>query len=142
MAAQAQRTRGRSPRADRKPAASLPVARVAVEISLPNLDRPFDFLVPDTLDAAAVPGCRVRVRFAGRLTSGFLLERIAESEHEGKLGYLERVVSPEPVLGPEIAGLARAVADRYGGTMADVLRLAIPPRHAAAEGSPLAGAAD
>ena len=30
----------------------------------------------------------------------------------------------------EIAGLARAVADRYGGTMADVLRLAIPPRHA------------
>ena len=118
------------------------MARVAVEISLPNLDRPFDFLVPDTLDAAAVPGCRVRVRFAGRLTSGFLLERVAESEYEGKLGYLERVVSPEPVLGPEIAGLARAVADRYGGTMADVLRLAIPPRHAAAEGSPRAGAAD
>ncbi|HEU5417811.1 MAG TPA: primosomal protein N', partial [Streptosporangiaceae bacterium] len=44
-----------------------------------------------------------------------------------------RVLSPEPVLTPEIAGLARAVADRYGGTLADVLRLAIPPRHAAAE---------
>jgi primosomal protein N' (replication factor Y) len=142
VAAQAERTRRRSPRADRQPAASLPVARVAVEISLPNLDRPFDFLVPDTLDAAAVPGCRVRVRFAGRLTSGFLLERVAASEHEGKLGYLERVVSSEPVLGPEIAGLARAVADRYGGTMADVLRLAIPPRHAAAERSPRAGGAD
>ena len=138
MAAQAERTRGRSPRADRQPAASLPVARVAVEISLPNLDRLFDFLVPDTLDAAAVPGCRVRVRFAGRLTSGFLLERVAASEHQGKLGYLERVVSSEPVLGPEIAGLARAVADRYGGTMADVLRLAIPPRHAAAERRPAA----
>ena len=75
----------------------------------------------------------MRVRFAGRLTSGYLLERTAESQHEGKLGYLERVVSPEPVLTPEIAGLARAVADRYGGTLADVLRLAIPPRHAAAE---------
>jgi primosomal protein N' (replication factor Y) (superfamily II helicase) len=123
----------------RQPAAHLPVARVAVEISLPNLDRPFDYLVPDKLAAAAVPGCRVRVRFAGRLTSGFLLERVAVSEHEGKLGFLERVVSPEPVLSAEIGGLARAVADRYGGTLADVLRLAIPPRHAGAEASKQAG---
>ncbi len=45
-------------------------------------------------------------------------------------------MSPEPVLTPEIAGLARAVADRYGGTLADVLRLAIPPRHARAEAAP------
>jgi primosomal protein N' (replication factor Y) len=43
------------------------------------------------------------------------------------------VISPEPVLTPEIFDLARAVADRYAGTLADVLRLAIPPRHAAAE---------
>jgi primosomal protein N' (replication factor Y) len=120
-------------RAERLPAASLPVARVAVEISLANLDRPFEYLVPAALDAVAVPGCRVRVRFAGRLTGGFLLERTEASEHEGKLGFLERVPSAEVVLTPEIAGLARAVADRYGGTLADVLRLAIPPRHAGAE---------
>jgi primosomal protein N' (replication factor Y) len=107
----------------------MPVAVVAADVSLPHLDRPFEYLVPASLADAAVPGCRVRVRFAGRLTSGYLLERTAESQHEGKLGYLERVVSPEPVLTPEIAGLARAVADRYGGTLADVLRLAIPPRH-------------
>lgn len=84
----------------------------------------------------AVPGCRVRVRFAGRLTSGYLLERVTASEHAGRLAFLERVVSPEPVLTPDIAGLARAVADRYAGTLADVLRLAIPPRHAAAEAAP------
>ncbi len=116
----------------RLPAAELPVARVAVDISLPHLDRPFDYLVPAALAGTALPGCQVRVRFAGQLTGGFLLERRAGSDHQGKLGYLERLVSAEPVLTPEIAGLARAVADRYGGTMADVLRLAIPPRHAAA----------
>ncbi|HEX5293703.1 MAG TPA: primosomal protein N', partial [Streptosporangiaceae bacterium] len=109
------------------------MAQVAVDVSLPHLDRPFEYLVPESLADTATPGCRVRVRFAGRLTGGFLLQRTAESEHQGRLGYLERVVSPEPVLTPEIAGLARAVADRYGGTLADVLRLAIPPRHAAAE---------
>ena len=43
------------------------------------------------------------------------------------------MISPEPVLTPEIFDLARAVADRYAGTLADVLRLAIPPRHATAE---------
>ena len=122
-------------------AGHLPVARVAVDVSLPHLDRPFDYLVPERLAEEAVPGCRVRVRFAGRLTGGFLLQRAEASEHEGKLAFLERVVSPEPVLTAEVAGLARAVADRYGGTLADVLRLAIPPRHAAAEAAAPPGTA-
>jgi primosomal protein N' (replication factor Y) len=102
-------------------------------VPLAHLDRPFDYLVPERLAAAAVPGCRVRVRFAGQLVGGYLLERAAVSEHQGRLAALERVVSPEPVLTPQIAALAREVADRYAGTIADVLRLAIPPRHAATE---------
>ncbi|MGI9005671.1 MAG: primosome assembly protein PriA, partial [Streptosporangiaceae bacterium] len=100
---------------------------------LQHLDKLFDYLIPEPLTDAAVPGCRVRVRFAGRLTSGFLVERVEATQHQGPLAFLERVVSPEPVLSAEIAGLARAVADRYGGTLADVLRLAIPPRHGRAE---------
>jgi primosomal protein N' (replication factor Y) len=111
----------------------LPVARVAVDISLAHLDRPFDYLVPASMDQTAVPGCRVRVRFAGQLVDGYLLDRTQTSEHQGRLARLERVISPESVLTPEIFTLARAVADRYAGTLADVLRLAIPPRHATAE---------
>ena len=113
--------------------ARLPVARVAVDISLAHLDRPFDYLVPASMDETAVPGCRVRVRFAGQLVDGYLLERTDSSEHQGRLARLERVTSPEPVLTPEVFDLARAVADRYAGTLADVLRLAIPPRHATVE---------
>ncbi len=117
------------------PAAENPVARVAVDIPLAHLDRPFDYLVPQRLAAPARPGVRVRVRFAGQLTDGFVLERVAQSEHDGRLAWLDRVTSPEVVLTDELAGLARAVADRYAGTLADVLRLAIPPRHAATENS-------
>ncbi|NVI88679.1 primosomal protein N' [Actinomadura sp. BRA 177] len=124
----------------RRPAAELPVARIAVDMSLPHLDRPFDYLVPAEMDAKAVPGCRVRVRFAGQLVDGFLLERAAESGHDGKLLFLERVTSSEPVLTPEIAALVREVADRYAGTFADVLRLAVPPRHARVEAEPVAEA--
>ncbi|MEU9832878.1 primosomal protein N' [Streptosporangium sp. NPDC048047] len=129
----ASRRAGAPARGVPEPAAVLPVARVAVDTPLPHLDRPFDYLVPAAMDAEAVPGVRVRVRFAGKLVDGFLLERAEASEHQGRLARLERVVSPEPVLTPGIAALARAVADRYAGTMADVLRLAVPPRHARAE---------
>src|SRR6201996_2790139 len=117
-------------------AADKPVARIAVDMPLAHLDRPFDYLVPERLADQARPGVRVRVRFAGQLTDGFLIERATDSEHQGSLRYLERVVSAEPVLTEEIAGLARAVADRYAGTLADVLRLAIPQRHAATESAP------
>ena len=120
-----------------QPAPADPVARVLVDVSLPHLDRPFDYLVPDRLADQAVPGARVRVRFSGQLVDGFVAERLPSSDRAGRLSWLERVVSPEPVLTPSLVTLARAVADRWGGTLADVLRLAVPPRHAGAEARPI-----
>jgi primosomal protein N' (replication factor Y) len=117
----------------RVPADDRPVARVVVDVPLAHLDRPFDYLVPAGLDGSVEAGCRVRVRFSGRLVDGYVLDRLSSSAHTGNLAFLDKVVSPEPVLRPEVAELARAVADRYAGGLADVLRLAIPPRHARAE---------
>ena len=123
-------------KAAKEPAATLSVARICVDLPLPHLDRPFDYLVPATLDAEVVVGGRVRIRFAGQLVDGMVLDRIERSEHGGRLAFVERAVSAEPLLSPEIAAAAREVADRSAGTLADVLRLAIPPRHARAEQSP------
>ncbi|MFF8969463.1 primosomal protein N' [Streptomyces sp. NPDC014995] len=130
-------------------AEELPVARVLVDKGVLHLDRYFDYAVPAELDADAQPGVRVRVRFgAGRgrvregrregggLIDGFLVERLTESDYAGPLAALAQVVSPEPVLSPELLGLARAVADRYAGSLADVLQLAVPPRSARAERRP------
>lgn len=114
-------------------ASQFAVARVAVDIAHSHLDRLFDYSVPADLDAKAVPGCRVKVRFAGKLADGFLTERVDSSDHEGKLGLIVKVVSAEAVLRPDVLDAARLVADRYAGTLADVLRLAIPPRHARTE---------
>ncbi len=111
------------------------MARVLPLLGVPHLDREFDYLVPESLSDEAVPGTRVRVRFAGRLVDGFLISRGTESEHRGELAWLERVVSPEPVLTPGLLRLVEAVARRWVGMRSDVLRLAIPPRHAAAEKS-------
>ncbi|MFI7081345.1 primosomal protein N' [Micromonospora sp. NPDC049903] len=108
---------------------------------LPHLDRLFDYLVPSDLADDAVPGARVKVRFAGQLVDGWVLERVDRSDHPKPL-YLTKVVSPVPVLAPEVARLARAVADRYAGSLADVLRLAVPPRHARVEKETLAPPAE
>ncbi|AMY25183.1 primosomal protein N' [Rhodococcoides fascians] len=117
-------------------ATDLPIARILPLLPLPHLDREFDYLVPEDASDDAQPGVRVRVRFAGRLVDGFVLARLAETDHPGRLGWLDRVVSAERVLTPEIAELVSAVADRYAGTRADVLRLAVPARHARVEAEP------
>ncbi|WP_345771776.1 primosomal protein N' [Geodermatophilus sabuli] len=112
------------------------VARVVVDVPLAHLDRPFDYAVPEGLAGTVQAGCRVRVRFSGQLVDGFVLELGETTEFTGTLMPLAHVPSGEPVLTPQVARLLRTVADRYAGTMSDVLRLAVPPRRAAAEKRP------
>ncbi|MBD8869730.1 primosomal protein N' [Nocardioides donggukensis] len=135
------RVRARTRRAPRQtaptPAAEVaPVARVLVDLPLAHLDRTFDYQVPQTMAEQAVPGARVKVRFAGQDADAYVLERLDASDHPGRLSPVRRVVSPEPVLTPQVAALVRQVARRYAGTRADVLRLAVPPRHATTEKQP------
>ncbi len=117
-------------------AATDPVAQVLVDLPLAHLDRPFDYAVPATMAESAVPGTRVKVRFAGQDVDGYVVARAAGTDHPGRLAYLRRVVSAEPVLAPDVAGLVGEVAARYAGTRSDVLRLAIPARHATTEKLP------
>ncbi|WP_042421655.1 primosomal protein N' [Streptacidiphilus anmyonensis] len=147
------RTELRRAKARPKPkpmAEGLPVARVVVDKGLSHLDQYFDYAVPARLDEAAQPGVRVRVRFGGRvvkgqgrreggrLVDGFIVERLAASDFAGPLAPLAQVLSPERVLSPELLRLCRAVADRYAGTLADVLQLAVPPKHNKPESEPVA----
>lgn len=113
-------------------APQLPVAQVVIDSPLPHLDRIFDYSVPLELDASAQPGVRVRVKFSGQDLNGFLVARVAESQSD-RLVPLNRVYSAVPVLTPSVLELAHKVAARYCGTVADVLRVAVPPRVASLE---------
>ncbi|MQY11878.1 putative primosomal protein N' [Streptomyces sp. RB5] len=130
-----------APRAER-----LPVARVLVDKGLSHLDRYFDYAVPAAMDEEAQPGVRVRVRFGarvvkgrregGELHDGFIVERAEASDYAGPLAPLAQVLSTERVLTPRLLDLCRAVADRYAGSLADVVQLAVPPRRARVEQQP------
>jgi primosomal protein N' (replication factor Y) (superfamily II helicase) len=124
------RTRAQVPAAT---AAHLPIAKIRIDSNLPHLDRDFDYSVPESMADAAQPGTRVRVRFAGRLVAGLIMERTAEADIDGALRPIDRLVSPERIVTEETRALIEAVADRYAGTFSDVLRLAVPSRHARAE---------
>ncbi|MGJ1633117.1 primosomal protein N' [Clavibacter sepedonicus] len=120
-----------------------PVVRVMVDSPLPQLDRLFDYAVPEPLRATCVPGVRVRVplRSAGRVADGYVIEVGDGRGYDGALSEVEQVVSPLPVLRPEIWTLAREVADRQAGTASDVIRLAVPPRQVRVEKAHLAAMA-
>lgn len=109
-------------------AADNPVARVLPLLDVPHLDRGFDYSVPVELAEDAQPGTRVRVTFHGRQVDGYLLERRTDSEYPGELTPLRKVISPHRVLTGSFRELVEWTARRYAGTVADVIRLAIPPR--------------
>lgn len=123
-------------------AAVLPVARVLLETQVPHLDRFYDYLVPAALSETARAGVRVRARFGGQDLPGFIVERRADAEPGVRLQPLDKVVSAEVVLTPEVLRLCQTVAARYAGTVADVVRSAVPPRMARVEREPRDSAAE
>lgn len=112
-----------------------PVARVLPLLGISHLDRTFDYKIDTEQDESAKPGVRVRIRFAGRLVDGILIDRTSQSDHGGKLAWLERVVSEDVVYPETLRKTIESLAQRYSGVTSDLIRLAIPPRHTKAEES-------
>jgi primosomal protein N' (replication factor Y) (superfamily II helicase) len=107
-------------------------ARVVVDVPLFHLDRAFSYRVPERLRGSVWLGSRVKVPFGSRRrVDGWVVGWTDELPDDTR--DLERVVSPVPAFDAEGLALLRWVADRYAGTLSDVLRLAVPPRVAAVE---------
>lgn len=111
------------------------MARVLPLLGLPHLDRFFDYRISADQHEDAQPGVRVRIRFGGRLVDALLIARTSQTDHKGELAWLDRVISPKVVYPERTSKLIEALTDRYGGVRSDLIRSAIPNRHASAEDS-------
>lgn len=120
------------------------VARVLLDSALPQLDHLFDYAIPPELQDSLRVGHRVRVPFRSkdRKSFGYVIEFVERSEFGGELSPIADVVTQVPLLTPDIWRLARAVADRAGGSAGDILRLAIPTRMVRVEKQHLAAGDD
>jgi len=114
-------------------------AQVVVDVPLFHLDRPFTYRVPGSLRDSVLLGSRVKVPFGTRRrVDGWVVGWADELPEDAR--DLIRLVSRVPAFDAAGLDLLRWVAARYAGTLADVVRLAVPPRVAAVERDP--GAAE
>jgi primosomal protein N' (replication factor Y) len=109
-------------------------ARVIVDVEPLHLDRPFDYTVPD--DLTVTVGHEVRVSFAGRRRNGWVVGIGDTTDADpARVKHLLDVRGPLPRFDADDLRLCRWVARRWGGTLASVLRHAVPRRVAAVEAS-------
>jgi primosomal protein N' (replication factor Y) len=104
---------------------SVTVARVLVDVAARELSEPFDYAVPARLDAAAVPGAPVLVPFGPQSIVGYVVERCEASDHV-ELKAIAQVLG-EPLFRPWAPAIAAWIADEYVSTLADAMRLFLPP---------------
>ena len=99
-----------------------------------HLGQTFDYLIDERQSESVRPGVLVRVRFGGRRVNGVVWERADRSDTpSSSLRYLERVLGPQVVVPASMREDITRIADAYGGTRANILRLAVPPRVARVE---------
>ena len=127
------RRRKRAPAA-KTPAAKHPIARVVLDVQATHLGQTFDYYVEERHSEAALPGVMVRVRFGGQRVYGIIWERADASDTPASsLRYIERVVTDRAIVPKSMRDDVTAIADAFGGTRANILRLAVPPRVAYVE---------
>ena len=132
---------GLAPRKRRKrastpktPAAEHPIAQVVLDIQATHLGQTFDYYVEEKYSEDAQPGVMVRVRFGGQRVNGIVWNRTDTSETpESSLRFIERVVSDHVLVPASMRNDVTLIADAFGGTRANILRLAVPARVARVE---------
>ena len=116
-----------------------PVARVMVEVPTVLFNEPFDYRVPPALDHAAQPGVRVYVRLGSSAVTGIVWAR---SDHPANgralsdLKPIDDVVSPTVFVPADLRRDLEEIARQSGGTVSQLLRLAIPDAHPGIERRP------
>jgi primosomal protein N' (replication factor Y) len=104
------------------------IAKLAIQSNLPQLDRLFDYAIPDHLVEQTKVGSRVRVNFgrSKKPLDAFVAEFASSSDFSGKLSEILEVIGNGIMLQPNILELCRQLADRSAATLGEVLKLAIP----------------
>ncbi|MCI7712162.1 MAG: primosomal protein N', partial [Clostridiales bacterium] len=103
------------------------IVKVAVSAAPYSIDKPYDYLVPEPLLEAAVPGVRVTVPFGrgNRTSEGIILARVQGEKVQG-LKPLDSVLDSGPVLDGDGIALALWMRQRYFCTMFEAVKTILP----------------
>ena len=103
------------------------MVKVAVSAAPYSIDKPYSYLVPDALAAAAVPGVRVMVPFGrgNKESEGQILARGQEPKLPGSKA-IRQILAPEPVLDKAGIDLALWMRGRYFCTVFEAVKTILP----------------
>lgn len=103
------------------------MVKVAVSAAPYSIDKPYSYLVPESLAAAAVPGVRVMVPFGrgNKESEGLILARVQEPKLPGSKA-IRQILDPEPVLDKAGIDLALWMRGRYFCTVFETVKTILP----------------
>ena len=103
------------------------MVKVAVSAAPHSIDKPYSYLVPESLAAAAVPGVRVMVPFGrgNKESEGLILARVQEPKLPGSKA-IRQILDPEPVLDKAGIDLALWMRGRYFCTVFEAVKTILP----------------
>lgn len=115
-------------------AASNPIAHIMLDVQALHLGKTFDYLVSQSQDEIAQPGSLVRVKFGASRVNGIIWGRSDKtSTPKSALKFIDRVLPGGSIVSNSMRNDICAIAEAYGGTPANIIRLAIPPRVASVD---------
>lgn len=102
-------------------------ARVAVDKAAYHFDRPFDYLIPETMKDRVQPGCRVLVPFGGGdRTRQAIVLALSEVEESAQYKLIHSLLDEAPILNSEMMGLMRYLHTHTFCTWYDAVRVLLP----------------
>ncbi|AOZ91533.1 primosomal protein N' [Paenibacillus crassostreae] len=103
------------------------IAKVIVDVAVRETDRPFDYLIPDSMRAWIEVGSRVGVPFGHRTVQGFVIA-IQPQEQSGsfKMKPIQEVLDIIPPLSVELIELAQWMSQQYACRFITALQVMVP----------------
>ncbi len=103
-------------------------AYVVVEAATYAIDKPYEYIIPDSLETKVAKGVRVRVGFGrgSRRTEGIVIDVHSLADSERKLKPILEVLDEFPVLDEKLLKLALYIREQCFCTFFDVAKIMLP----------------
>lgn len=102
------------------------VARVLVQLSNKNIDKTFDYIIPNSLIPRIKIGIRVTVPFAHQILEGFILEVSDISITEIELKEIIDIIDDDIVLNDELLSLGKYISESCLTTLISSYQVMLP----------------
>ena len=102
------------------------IASVIIDILNKQVNRSFDYIIPEHLLCIVKKGYRVKVPFGKSVRLGFVIDIKEETDYSSKLKEIIDVVDVKPILNDEFIDIAKYISDNNFSFYATSLQAMIP----------------